>query len=255
MGKTLAAFAILALGAILVFAQQALDNGSVIKLVKAGLSDDIIVTTINASPGTYDTSTDGLIALKAAGVSDKVISAMVTKATGARATSEAGGVQPAAQAPAIQEPQVMGKVLFLDPVTHAMKELPGEQWKRKNKAGWATVQAVNVVQGERSSFRISSKDKVAFVFRPFSDLQSGNIEEMKIYPMEVKSGERTCVVVVAKGRTQTGTNDVISLEAVKYGSSSYLLSPPNSRLSPGEYWISVPGAASLNDPLVTFGVD
>jgi hypothetical protein len=67
----------------LLFAQQALNNDAVIKLVKAGLSDDLIVTTINASPGTYDTSPDGLIALKAAGASDKVVSAIVLKASGA----------------------------------------------------------------------------------------------------------------------------------------------------------------------------
>ena len=64
----------------LAFAQQALDNNAIIKLVKAGLSDDLIVTTINAQPGNYDTSTDGLIALKTGGASDKVVSAIVTKA-------------------------------------------------------------------------------------------------------------------------------------------------------------------------------
>ena len=33
----------------LLAAQQAMNNDSVIKLVKAGLSDDLIVTTINSS--------------------------------------------------------------------------------------------------------------------------------------------------------------------------------------------------------------
>ena len=67
----------------LAFAQQALNNDAIIKLVKAGLSDDLIVTTINAQPGNYDTSTDGLIALKTGGASDKVVSAIVLKATAA----------------------------------------------------------------------------------------------------------------------------------------------------------------------------
>src|ERR1700678_2281088 len=64
----------------ILLSQQALSNDAVVKLEKAGLSDDLIVTTINASPGTYDTSPDGLIALKAAGVSDKVVAAVVAKA-------------------------------------------------------------------------------------------------------------------------------------------------------------------------------
>jgi PDZ domain-containing protein len=78
MRKTILTLALLVIGPLL-FAQQTLNNDAVIKLVKAGLSDDLIVTTINAKPGTYDTSADGLIALKAAGVSDKVVSAIVQK--------------------------------------------------------------------------------------------------------------------------------------------------------------------------------
>ncbi len=58
-------------------AQQGLNNDSIIRMVGAQLSDDVIVTTINASPGAYDTSPEGLIALKQAGVSDKVIAAIV----------------------------------------------------------------------------------------------------------------------------------------------------------------------------------
>ena len=66
----------------LVVAQQALNNDSVIKLVKAGLSDDLIVTTINSEAGTYDTSTDGLIALKSAGISGGSCSATDRAAAG-----------------------------------------------------------------------------------------------------------------------------------------------------------------------------
>lgn len=63
-----------------IVAQQALNNDAVLKLVKSGLSEDLIVTTINASPGSYDTSANGLIALKNGGASDKVIAAVVSKA-------------------------------------------------------------------------------------------------------------------------------------------------------------------------------
>jgi hypothetical protein len=65
----------------LTLAQQVMNNDGVIKLVKAGLSDDLVVSTINASPGAYDTSADGLVTLKNAGVSDKVIGAVVAKAS------------------------------------------------------------------------------------------------------------------------------------------------------------------------------
>ncbi len=84
----------------LVIAQQALNNDAVVKLIKAGLSDDLIVSTINASPGKYDTSADGLIALKTAGASDKVISAIVMKASGAMPAAAAPGAASASGLPA-----------------------------------------------------------------------------------------------------------------------------------------------------------
>ena len=79
MRKSLLSFAFLLICPILP-AQQTLDNAAVIKLAKAGLSDDLLVTTINASPGQFDTSPNGLIALKAAKLSDKVVAAIVLKA-------------------------------------------------------------------------------------------------------------------------------------------------------------------------------
>jgi hypothetical protein len=78
MRKTLLGILFLALCPLL-SAQQGLSNDAIIRMVKAGLSDDVIVTTINASQGTYDTSPDALIALKQAGVSDKVIAAVVAR--------------------------------------------------------------------------------------------------------------------------------------------------------------------------------
>lgn len=54
-------------------------NDSVIRMVNAGLGDDLILQTINAQPGQYTTDADALVALKQAGVSDRIISGMVNK--------------------------------------------------------------------------------------------------------------------------------------------------------------------------------
>ena len=81
MRKTLLTLGLAFLCPILV-AQQALNNDGVIKLVKAGLSDDLIVSTINGSQGNYDTSADGIVALKTAGASEKIIAAILEKKSG-----------------------------------------------------------------------------------------------------------------------------------------------------------------------------
>lgn len=65
---------------LLLFSQQTLNNESVVNLMKAGFSEDVIISAINRSLGAYDTSVDGLIALKKAGITDKEISAIVAKA-------------------------------------------------------------------------------------------------------------------------------------------------------------------------------
>jgi hypothetical protein len=245
---------------MLVFAQQAMNNDSVVKMIKAGLSDDIIVTTINASPGTYDTSADALIALKTAGASDKVVSAIVLKSSGATAMPAAGQPQQNTQAASVQEPEVMGKIFYLDPSTQTLKQLPGEPWKRKTKQGWGKSKYVDVVAGEHSKFRISAKDRIVFVFKPLPDQQNSNIlERILIYSFDVTHDERESVVETVKGgwggATRQGNPNTVSLQAAKYGSSSFALSPPEFHLVPGEYWVYVPGASGYNDPIITFGVD
>jgi len=79
MRKSFLALAFLASSPLLM-AQLSLRNYDVVNMVKAGLGEDLIITVINASPGYYDTSPSGLAALKNAGVSDKIFSALVEKA-------------------------------------------------------------------------------------------------------------------------------------------------------------------------------
>jgi hypothetical protein len=59
-------------------AQEVLTNDNVISMVKAGLAEGVVIQKIRTSQRKFDTSTDGLIKLKAAGVSDKIVEAMIT---------------------------------------------------------------------------------------------------------------------------------------------------------------------------------
>jgi hypothetical protein len=57
----------------------AMNNDSVVKMVKAGLGDDLVIQTINTQPGQYVTDADSLVKFKTAGVSDRIITAMINK--------------------------------------------------------------------------------------------------------------------------------------------------------------------------------
>src|SRR5262249_55130623 len=73
--------------------QTALTNDAIIKMVKAGLAEDVILNMINTQPSQFSVTPDAMIALKKEGVSDKVIGAMVSKG------QPGGPALPAASAP------------------------------------------------------------------------------------------------------------------------------------------------------------
>src|ERR1700688_137080 len=70
-------------------AQQPLTNEGIIKMVKGGLGEDIIVTVIERQPGTFSITADDLIRLKQAGATDKILAAMLRKAGAPAATTAA----------------------------------------------------------------------------------------------------------------------------------------------------------------------
>jgi hypothetical protein len=74
-------FLLLAMLAIVLFAaDQPLDNQAIIKLHNAGFSDETILQIIATQPGHYSAAVGDVIALKQAGIPEKIIRALVAKA-------------------------------------------------------------------------------------------------------------------------------------------------------------------------------
>jgi hypothetical protein len=101
---------------LLLLAEQTLTNDSVIKMVKMGFPEEMIVNAINRSPGTYDTSVAGLIALKNAGVGTKAVTAIVFKDT--------TPAQPSAPAPPAAPPQTVPAANVPSPARTPVAETP-----------------------------------------------------------------------------------------------------------------------------------
>jgi hypothetical protein len=145
----------------LVLAQQTLNNDTVIKMIKSGLSDDVIVTTINASPGSYDTSANGLIALKTAGATDKVVGAVVLKASGAA---------PAAS-PAVPAANASGRPVGIDDIGVYYKDKSGA-WTPLNpevvnfKTGGVmkSIATVGIVKGDINGHIQGARAKLSLTF-------------------------------------------------------------------------------------------
>ncbi|HXT74548.1 MAG TPA: hypothetical protein VN785_11915 [Candidatus Angelobacter sp.] len=103
LAGTLTVIAVMACSLAAQHAQKPLTNDGVIKMVKAKLSESVVVATIQSSPANYDISPDGLIALQKAGVTqnemDAIVAAQKAANTGgavaALADADATGASPA----------------------------------------------------------------------------------------------------------------------------------------------------------------
>lgn len=80
--KRLIGIMVLAL-TVLASAQETLNNDSILKMVKSGLGEDLIVTMVQTQPGKYSVYPEELIRLKKAGVSERILAAMATKGSAA----------------------------------------------------------------------------------------------------------------------------------------------------------------------------
>lgn len=79
--------ATIALGSVGPLIAQAMTNDDVVKMQKAGLDENTISAAVRGTDSAeFDTSADGLIALKQAGIPEGVIQEIVTRKSGASST-------------------------------------------------------------------------------------------------------------------------------------------------------------------------
>jgi len=86
----------LALASFAGYGQALLDDATIEKLVKAGVGDQAVVALVNQQPGKYGLSSDDILALKKAGVSDTVLAAMTTRNEAANGSATSAGTVPTA---------------------------------------------------------------------------------------------------------------------------------------------------------------
>jgi hypothetical protein len=82
----------------IVLAQESMNDESILKLVKSGIGDDLIVSMVQNQPGKYSLSPDDVVRLKQAGISERILTAMAKKGTANKETS-AEGVKIAVKTP------------------------------------------------------------------------------------------------------------------------------------------------------------
>ncbi len=224
--------------AAVLLGQATLNNDAIIRMAKAGLSDEIIVSTIKSQPSSFTTGADALIALKSAGVSDKIIAAMVEKAASAGAPA-APAAAPAA-APLVSEVGVYYKK------GEAWADLPPEVVNFKTGGVLKTIGTAGIVKGDVNG-HINGAQSNTRLKTPLELLvytQEGvAITEYQLLRLRPQKDSREFRTVTGGVMHVSGgaTRDLISFESKKIAPRTYRIELPN--ISSGEYGLLPPASS------------
>jgi len=226
-------------------AQQAMNNDSVIKLVKAGLSEDLIITTINASPANYDTSANGLIALKGAGVSDKVLSAIVVKSSGG-APSSSSSTTSTAQANNGLPPGIDEIGVYYKNKSGGWVALLPEVVNFKTGGVMKSIASAGIVKGDVNGHIVGPKAKMVLTFPVVLAVYAPEgvaITEYQLLRLHPNSDSREFRSVTGGVMHVSGgaTRDLIDFQSEKLAPRVYQVTM-ESTLGKGEYGLLPPGA-------------
>lgn len=232
---------------------QSFDNRSIMALHRAGLGPDVIIAKIRALPCNYDTSTDAIIGLSSAGVSQDVIVAMVDKCTG---SSRAQGVNDRSADPLVKhapgiyllETDQPPKMTILRPAASAGLKVTGNGsilFPLMAKLTVTQAQAQMIVRAARPTFYFyfNADDVKVNTFGTVGSAAAQSPNEFSLVKFRVDKNTRQFVV----GRVQpyvevigVDPKNALPFEAEDLGDGIFRIQFA-SDLVPGEYAFVLPG--------------
>jgi uncharacterized membrane protein YgcG len=236
----IAAVLLLAAGAAFSQAGKPLSNDDVVQMVKGGFDESTTVAAIDAAETNFDTSVQALMALKAAGVSEKVISAML-----AAAKKKTEAAKPAAPA---ANPDVPDDIGVYTKLKGSLAEVYAEVVSWKSGGVGKSMLSMGMTKGHVN----------ATVSGPKSKLQLGTPIEFVIKCGEgITPSEYTLLKLDEKGdrrefRAVTGgvyhsssgiEKDAIKFDFQKIAPRTYKIALAG--LKKGEYGFLPPGSGSV----------
>lgn len=234
---------------------ELLTNETVISLVKAGLGPEAIQAKIGTSRGSFDTSTNALIALKQAGVPDVVIAAMLNRSkspVAANVVADNSNPDPLVpHAPGIYflDARGGGRMVRIDPtVSNQLKT--SNLWGYAFSYGLSSLKLKAVVSNANARVRASSRRPVFYFYfnqssplAALAEFSAGfaatatSPNEFSLIRFDQKSDRREASVAsVNLGGMKSGISDKarISFTYEDVAPGVFKVTP-NSELMPGEY--------------------
>ncbi len=239
-------------------AQQALDNAAVLKLAKSGLSEDLIVQTINASAGHYDTGTDALIALKQAGITDKEVGAMLMKNANPNGPAQAQmptTIMIAAPPPAL--PGVTEVGVYLKDKNGDWNIITSENVNFKTGGVLKSAFSDGIVKpdtnghlsGPESKLKVTQPVEIAIYV--FEGQDAGNYQLLHLHAHKDGREFRSVTggVFHASGGAQ---RDEVEFKAKRIAPRVYVVTMPE-HMEPGEYGFLPPGTMNTGRNMASSG--
>jgi len=262
--------------------KPAMTNEDVLKMVKAGLGDSVVMSAVRSAKGAaFELSPDGLVALKGGGVSDAVIAVMLDPAAPVTAAPGAPVAFAAPPPPAPPDPNDplsphdAGIYMLVAGATPLLVAIEPTSFKQGKSGGWlgsAMTMGLKkmkwkaVVRTPRAVQR--TKDGLTpfyFYFEKKSSIDGGatNPSEFVLARMKQKDDERELIVGEAGAlgaSSGTREKDTMEFRTEKLAPGVYKVTPAES-LAPGEYcFFMATGSANISQAgatghLFDFGVE
>jgi hypothetical protein len=242
----LAAVLLLTAGAVFSQSNKPLTNDDVVQMVKGGFDESTTIAAIDAAQTNFDTSVQALMALKAAGVSEKVISSMLAatkkKTETAKPTAAAAAPAPAANP---DVPEDMGVYTKLK---GSLSEVYAEvvSWKsggvgKSMLTGGFTKGHVNAtVSGPKSKLQLGTP--IEFVIKCAEGVTPSEYTLLKLD----EKGDRREFRAVTGGVYHSSSGiekDAIKFDFQKIAPRTYKIALAG--LKKGEYGFLPPGSGSV----------
>jgi hypothetical protein len=216
----------------------ALDNAAVVKMTKAGLGEDVIVSMVQNQPGHYDLTPDTLVSLKNDGVSDKVMAAMAAK--------NAAPAVPAAKADPYEDLDVgvyyKVKDVWTPVPTESVNWKTGGVLKAHASLGIVKGDVNGMLAGPKSTTDLRSP--LEFLIKTPDGVEGTDFQLVKMHTHSDSREFRTVTggVFHASGGS---TRDAVKFEQTRIAKRAYQITFPDSeKLLTGEYGFLAPGITS-----------
>ncbi len=234
---------LLALTSTICMAQQALTNDAIIKMSKAGLSDDLILQTINSQPVNFSTSATDLVSLKQAGLSDRVIGAMLSPhvTTASVAKADTAGATDGVDEIGVYYKDRSGKWVQMAPEIINFKS--GGFLKSVATNGIVKQDQNGHLDGETAKLQVT-KPVEFLIFTPEGTAPN----EYQLLKLRVSKNTREFRSSTGGVfHTSTGaTRDSVDIAPTKVAPRRYTFTLDAST-TPGEYGVLPPGAVSTSN--------